>query len=307
MSVESKIAELLAEAKKKDDEEMEDQEMNSEPEDKDEDEDEEKDSDETVVQNLNPAKTMKTEDISVDVSADVAALTEGEELTEEFKEKAATIFEAAVVNRVKEELTKIDEQYQIRLNEEVEEIKEGLIEQIDGYLDYVVEQWIEQNEIALDQGLKSEVLEGFIGGLKNLFEEHYIDVPEEKYDVMGALQEEVQDLQSKLDEQINHNINLKQKVTGLQIKAIAESLAESLVETDKVKFFDLIEDLEVDSVESFERKAQVIKESYFVKKPAAPKTASFVSDNPVSLTEEVQPKVDSSIKSYISVLDKIKK
>lgn len=303
MSVESKIAELLAEAKKKDDEEMEDQEMNSEPEDKDEDED----SDESEVQNLNPAKAMKTEDISVDVSADVAALTEGEELTEEFKEKAATIFEAAVVNRVKEELTKIDEQYQIRLNEEVEEIKEGLIEQIDGYLDYVVEQWIEQNEIALDQGLKSEVLEGFIGGLKNLFEEHYIDVPEEKYDVMGALQEEVQDLQSKLDEQINHNINLKQKVTGLQIKAIAESLAESLVETDKVKFFDLIEDLEVDSVESFERKAQVIKESYFVKKPAAPKTASFVSDNPVSLTEEVQPKVDSSIKSYISVLDKIKK
>lgn len=303
MSVESKIAELLAEAKKKDDEEMEDQEMNSEPEDKDE----EKDSDESAAQNLNPAKTMKTEDISVDVSADVAALTEGEELTEEFKEKAATIFEAAVVNRVKEELTKIDEQYQIRLNEEVEEIKEGLIEQIDGYLDYVVEQWIEQNEIALDQGLKSEVLEGFIGGLKNLFEEHYIDVPEEKYDVMGALQEEVQDLQSKLDEQINHNINLKQKVTGLQIKAIAESLAESLVETDKVKFFDLIEDLEVDSVESFERKAQVIKESYFVKKPAAPKTASFVSDNPVSLTEEVQPKVDSSIKSYISVLDKIKK
>lgn len=307
MSVESKIAELLAEAKKKDDEEMEDQEMNSEPEDKDEDEDEEKDSDETVVQNLNPAKTMKAEDISVDVSADVAALTEGEELTEEFKEKAATIFEAAVVNRVKEELTKIDEQYQIRLNEEVEEIKEGLIEQIDGYLDYVVEQWIEQNEIALDQGLKSEVLEGFIGGLKNLFEEHYIDVPEEKYDVMGALQDEVHDLQSKLDEQINHNISLKQKVTGLQIKAIAESLAESLVETDKVKFFDLIEDLEVDSVESFERKAQVIKESYFVKKPAAPKTASFVSDNPVSLTEEVQPKVDSSIKSYISVLDKIKK
>lgn len=303
MSVESKIAELLAEAKKKDDEEMEDQEMNSGPEDKDE----EKDSDESAAQNLNPAKTMKTEDISVDVSADVAALTEGEELTEEFKEKAATIFEAAVVNRVKEELTKIDEQYQIRLNEEVEEIKEGLIEQIDGYLDYVVEQWIEQNEIALDQGLKSEVLEGFIGGLKNLFEEHYIDVPEEKYDVMGALQEEVQDLQSKLDEQINHNINLKQKVTGLQIKAIAESLAESLVETDKVKFFDLIEDLEVDSVESFERKAQVIKESYFVKKPAAPKTASFVSDNPVSLTEEVQPKVDSSIKSYISVLDKIKK
>ena len=252
------------------------------------------------------------EDISVDVSADVAALTEGEELTEAFKEKAAVIFEAAVVNRVKDEVSRIQEQlteqYEIQLNEEVEQIKEGLVEQIDGYLDYVVEQWIEQNEIALDQGLKSEILEGFIGGLKSLFEDHYIEMPEEKYDVLAGLQEEIQQLHSRLDEQVETNIDLKQKITGLRAQAVAGQLAEGMVETDKAKFYSLLEDLEVESVESFEKKAQVIKESYFNKKPAAIQTGTFVSDNPVTLTEEkAQPSIPPQIKSYVSILDNLKK
>lgn len=265
-----------------------------------------------VADELNKPKVLNTEDISVDVSADVAALTEGEELTEQFKEKAAVIFEAAVVTRVKDEVSRIQEQlteqYETRLNEEVEQIKEGLVEQIDGYLDYVVEQWIEQNEIALDQGLKSEILEGFIGGLKNLFEDHYIEMPEEKYDVLAGLEEEIQQLHSRLDEQVETNIGLKQKITGLQAQAVAGQLAEGMVETDKAKFYSLLEDLEVESVESFEKKAQVIKESYFNKKPAAPQTGTFVSDNPVTLTEEkAQPSIPPQIKSYVSILDNLKK
>lgn len=257
-------------------------------------------------------QSFETNSINVDVSADVAALTEGEELTEQFKEKAAVIFEAAVVTRVKDEVSRIQEQlteqYETRLNEEVEQIKEGLVEQIDGYLDYVVEQWIEQNEIALDQGLKSEILEGFIGGLKNLFEDHYIEMPEEKYDVLAGLEEEIQQLHSRLDEQVETNIGLKQKITGLQTQAVANQLAEGMVETDKAKFYSLLEDLEVESVESFEKKAQVIKESYFNKKPAAPQTGTFVSDNPVTLTEEkAQSSIPPQIKSYVSILDNLKK
>ena len=255
----------------------------------------------------NKIKAPVSEDISIDVTADMLALTEGENLTEEFKEKAAIIFEAAIVNRVKEELTRINEEYQVKLTEEVDQIKEGLVEQIDGYLDYVVEQWFEQNEIALDQGMKSEILEGFIGGLKSLFEDHYIDVPEEKYDVLAAVQQEVQELHTKLDEQVDINVNLNNKITGLKVKSVADSLAEDLTMTDKSKFFTLIEDLEVDSVESFQKKAQTIKESYFNKKPAKSQVGSFVSDNPILTEELAEPQIAPEMKSYVSVLNTMSK
>ncbi len=244
---------------------------------------------------------------SIDVTADMLALTEGENLTEEFKEKAAIIFEAAIVNRVKEELTRINEEYQVKLTEEVDQIKEGLVEQIDGYLDYVVEQWMEQNEIALDQGMKSEILEGFIGGLKSLFEDHYIDVPEEKYDVLEAMQQELQELHTTLDEQVNVNVSLNNKITGLKVKSVADSLAEDLTMTDKTKFFNLIEDLEVDSVESFQKKAQTIKESYFNKKPAKSQVGSFVSDSPILTEELAETYVAPEMKSYVSVLNTMSK
>lgn len=295
MSVEQKIAELLAESNKNT-ETIEETEEISE-------------STETISDDLDTTLEETNDELKVDVSEDIKALTEGEELTEEFKEKAATIFEAAVVNRVKSELTRINEQYETRLNEEVEQIKEGLVDHIDGYLDYVVEQWIEQNEIALDQGMKSEIVEGFIGGLKNLFQEHYVDIPEEKYDVLGNLQEEIKELHTRLDEQVGININLKQKMTGIQIKNIAEHLAEDLVETDKAKFFNLIEELEVTSVDAFTKKATTIKESYFTKKSPTPasKIGSFVSDNPVTINEEITPQVNPTMNRYVSVLNSIKK
>lgn len=241
------------------------------------------------------------------IKEDVAALVEGEELTEEFKEKAATIFEAAVMNRVKQEVAKLDEAYDVKLNEQVEQIKEGLVEKVDGYLDYVVEQWMTQNEIALESGMKSEILEGFVGGLKGLFEQHYIDIPEEKFDIVGSLEEQVEETTAKLNEQMAANVALNKELAGYQKVQIIESLAEGLVETDKEKFHALVEELEFDGVESFEKKAQTIRESYFTNKATTKSVVeSVVTDTPVSLTEEATKYVDPSIKGYLSVLDNLK-
>lgn len=242
------------------------------------------------------------------IKEDVAALVDGEELSEEFKEKAATIFEAAVLTRVKQEVSKLDEAYETKLAEQVEVIKEGLVEKVDGYLDYVVEQWMEHNEIALESGMKSEILEGFVGGLKSLFEEHYIDIPEEKFDVLGALEEQVEELSGKLDEQLASNVALNKQLSTYQIAQIVNSLSEGLAETDKEKFQALVEELEFDGVETFEKKAQTIRESYFTNKATAKAVVqSVVTDTPVALNEETSVKItDPSIKAYVSALDKLK-
>ena len=238
------------------------------------------------------------------IKEDVSALIEGEELTEEFKQKAATIFEAAVMNRVKQEVAKLDEAYEAQLNEQVEQIKEGLVEKIDGYLDYVVEQWMEQNEIALERGMKSEILEGFVSGLKGLFEEHYIDIPEEKFDVLGQLEEQTEQLRDMLDEQVEANIGLKTELARYQVESIINGLSEGLTDTDKEKFFALVEELDFDGVDTFEKKAQIIRESYFTNKATTTVVESVVTDAPVMLTEEVN--VPPQMKSYLSVLNNLK-
>lgn len=238
------------------------------------------------------------------IKEDVAALVDGEELTEEFKQKAATIFEAAVMNRVKQEIANLDEAYEARLNEQIEQIKEGLVEKVDGYLDYVVEQWMEQNEIALERGMKSEILEGFVAGLKGLFEQHYIEVPDEKFDVLGALEEQVEVLNAKLDEQFEANVGLKAELAQYQAQQIVTSLSEGLTDTDKEKFLSLVEGLEFDGVESFEKKAQTIRESYFTNKATTAVVHSVVTDDPVMINEEVR--VAPQMKTYLSVLDNLK-
>lgn len=239
------------------------------------------------------------------VKEDIAALTDGENLSEEFKQKATTIFEAAVMNRVKQEVAKLDEAFEVQLQERVEEIKEGLVEKVDGYLDYVVEQWMEQNEIALERGMKSEILEGFVSGLKGLFEEHYIDVPEERFDVLGTLEEEVETLQSQLDEQAQANQALSKQLTAYQREAIVNSLSEGMADTDKEKFSSLVEELSFDGAEGFEKKVQTIRESYFTTKAVSTSArASVVTDSPITLTEEKV--VPAQMKGYLSILDNLK-
>ena len=224
-------------------------------------------------------------DIKVDVKEDVDALINGEELSEEFKAKAATIFEAAVVTRVKEEISKLEEQFDAQLEEEVEAIKEGLIEKVDGYLNYVVEQWMTDNELALESGMKNEIMESFVAGMKQVFEEHYIEVPEEKFDVLGDLQEQVEVVESKLNEQLEANVALTQEINEMKRVSAITEFAVDMVETDAEKFRGLAEELAFEDVESFKTKLQTIKENYFGKKQTTV-LESVVTDEPVSLNEE---------------------
>jgi hypothetical protein len=299
MSIERKIAELLAEAKTLQEDTTEVVVEDT--------------TDETVVEDATQVTTEEVvevteekaaREITVDVTEDVAALTNGEDLSEEFKTKAATIFEAAVITRVKAEVSKLQEEFDNQLAEQVEEIKEGLVEKVDGYLNYVVEQWIAQNEIALESGMKSEILESFVQGLKGVFEEHYIDVPEEKFDVLGDMQEKLEQLESKLDETVATNVDLTKQINEQKRIASVMDAADGLADTDVEKFKGLAEELSYEDADSFKKKLQTIRENYFTNKSTT-LVESVVTDSPV-ITEEYKA-VDPTMKSYLSVLNSIKK
>jgi hypothetical protein len=241
---------------------------------------------------------------AVNFKEDVEALINGEDLTEEFKAKAATIFEAAIITRVKQEVTRLEEEFEARLEEEAAKNQEGLVEKVDGYLNYIVEQWFTQNEIALESGMKSEILEGFVSGLKGLFEEHYIDVPEEKFDVLGALEEQNSELQAKLDEQVAANVELNKALNESARDEIVSDALDGLTQTDKEKFLDLAEELAFEDVDSFAKKVQTIRENYFTNK-ASTIVESVVTDTPVDMIAE-EKAVDPSVKRYMSALNNIK-
>lgn len=241
---------------------------------------------------------------AVNFKEDVEALINGEDLTEEFKAKAATIFEAAIITRVKQEVTRLEEEFEARLEEEAAKNQEGLVEKVDGYLNYIVEQWFTQNEIALESGMKSEILEGFVSGLKGLFEEHYIDVPEEKFDVLGALEEQNSELQAKLDEQVAANVELNKALNESTRGEIIDSALDGLTETDKEKFLGLAEELAFEDAESFAKKVQTIRENYFTNK-ASTIVESVVTDTPIEMIAE-EKAVDPSVKRYMSALNNIK-
>jgi hypothetical protein len=241
------------------------------------------------------------EELTVDVSADVAALINGEELTEEFKTKAATIFEAAVVTRIKAEVAKIEEEFDTKLAEQVESIKEGLVEKVDGYLNYVVEQWMTDNELALENGMKTEIMESFVAGMKGLFEQHYIDVPAEKLDVLGDLQEEAESTKAKLDEQLAANVELTKQINEMKRVAEIAQFSGDMADTDAEKFKGLAEELAFEDAESFKTKLQTIKENYFGKKVSTT-VESVVTDEPVLLDEE--KKIDPVMAGYLKALAK---
>jgi hypothetical protein len=238
------------------------------------------------------------------VKEDIDALMNGEELSEEFRAKATTIYEAAVMTRVKEEVARINEEFESKLAEQVEEIKEGLVEKVDGYLDYVVEQWIAQNEIALEHGMKSEILEGFVAGLKGLFEEHYIDIPEEKFDVLGSLEEQVAELTAKLDETVASNVGLNKTIGELKRAELVQEATDGLADTEVEKLKGLAEELSYEDEATFKTKLQTIRENYFTTKAQAD-VKSVVTDAPVdTLTEE--KKLDPVMSAYTSILNRNK-
>lgn len=257
--------------------------------------------DETLVEEEVIEDEVKTREFTIDVSEDVAALVNGEELSEEFKTKAATIFEAAVVTRVKQEIVKLDEEYESKLAEQVENYKEGLVEKIDGYLNYMVEQWIADNELALESGIKSEIMEDFIEKLKVAFQESYIEIPEERFDVLADMEETLQSLESKLDETVAKNIELTKTINESARKATVDAFVKDMTDTEVEKFKSLSEELSYDDEESFKKKLQTIHENYFAKK-ASSEVKSVVTDSAVEELRE-EKVIDPNVKAYLNAFN----
>ena len=212
-------------------------------------------------------KKESAEEVEIDLSDDVKALVSSDaDLSEEFKDKAATIFETAVKTRIKEQTKILEAQYEEKLTSEKETIKEAMTEKVDSYLNYVVEEWMKENELAVERGIRTEIAEDFITGLKDLFKEHYIDVPEEKYNVLDDLTNQNKTLEDKLNEQIEKNVELSKKVSDADRHSIVAEISDDLADTEKEKFTSMAENVEYDSADKFREKLETIKESYFPKK-----------------------------------------
>jgi len=226
-----------------------------------EEEEEEDDEDEMEMDE----STLEDRLASVDVSEDVHALTEGEDLSEEFQSKAATIFEAAVKSKLRSEVARIESAKAVEVAEEVEAVRAELTEKVDAYMNYVVEEWMKENEIAIERGLKGEIAEDFITGLKDLFTEHYIDVPDEKYDILESQSTKIDELEAKINEQIEKNAELKSANAHLVRESVFAEVSADLAATEVEKLKSLAEDVEFTTEESFKEKLDTLKESYFPK------------------------------------------
>ncbi len=221
---------------------------------------------EVEVEGEEIAEDKTDSEIEIDLSDDVKALVSTDaDLSEEFKDKAATIFETAVKTRIKEQTKILEAQFEEKLSKETETVKEAMVEKVDSYLNYVVEEWMKENELAVERGIRTEIAEDFITGLKDLFKEHYIDVPEEKYNVLDDLTNQVKDLEGKLNEQIEKNVNLTKEVNNSERTNIVAEVSADLADTEKEKFASMAENIEFDSAPKFREKLETVKESYFPK------------------------------------------
>ena len=234
----------------------------------------------------------------IDMSADVAALLEGTELSEEFAEKAKTIFEAAVTAKLSEEYDRLVEHFANELEKQVESAKAELSEEVDGTVNYAIGQWMEQNQVAIDRGIRNEITEDFIAGLKGLFEEHYISIPDEKVDVVEGMAESIREMETRLDEQVKANVKLQNRLNESARTVILNTVSEGLADTQKEKLAALAEGLEFVSEESFSAKVKTIKESYFKESASAP--AEIADETPVEGAEEVSP----AMAQYLSALNR---
>jgi hypothetical protein len=240
----------------------------------------------------------------IDVTEHVDALIAGEDdLSEEFKTKAATVFEAAIKSKVTEIEEYLEADYNKKFEEEISKSKEELVEKVDSYLNYVVEEWMKDNELALEKGIKGEIAEDFISGLKKLFEDHYIDVPDEKYNVLEDQAGKIEDLEKKLNEQIEKNVELNKSNFNYVQKAIVAEAAEDLADTSKEKFFKLAEEIDASNTEEFKTKIATIKESYFGKKTEVSEELDDVAagENSV-LTEDLS----NAMAAYTAAISKTK-
>ena len=243
----------------------------------------------------------------VDVKEHIDALTSGEkDLSEEFKAKAATIFEAAIKSKVREIEESMEADYNKKFETESSKAKAELVEKVDNYLNYVVNEWMKENELAIEKGIKGEIAEDFINGLKKLFEDHYIDVPDEKYDVLEDQASKIEELEKKLNEEIGKNVELNKKSNMLERADILADVASDLADTSKEKFAKLTEEVEYSDAETFKKKCETIKESYFGNKKEA-NSDSEVDNAVAGQSNEVDSKdLSNAMAAYTTAISKTK-
>ena len=278
--IEEETEDEIVEAKHEEEEDEEDGKKKGKKEEEDEDEEEEME-----------------EEFNID--EDVNALLEGEELSEEFQEKARTIFEAALRSKVSDIKESLEEQYATVLAEEVEEIKTELAERVDSYLEYVADEWIQENALVIENGLKTEMTESFLQGMKGLFEEHYVSIPEEKYDVLENMVEKLDEMETKLNEQIEKNVSLNKRLAESVADGIFEQVSEGLAATQKDKLASLAESVEFESETEYREKLETLKESYFPSRTISPSARTETLSEGLDSAPE---SISGTMASYLKTL-----
>jgi hypothetical protein len=279
------------------------------------------DEDQEVVSEEEEAATEETEEIVAEseeseeelveeeeysIEEDVQALFEGEELSEEFQEKARTIFEAAISSKVAEIRESLTETYQEALVEEVVAIREELTERLDSYLEYVADEWFQENALAVEAGLKSEITESFLDGMKGLFEEHYVSIPEEKYDVLESMVDKLDEMESKLNEQIDKNVALNRRLAESTADVIFAEVSEGLAYSQKDKLATLAENVEFESESDYREKLVTLRNSYFPESTGTPSTSENLSEE-VSTNEVISEEVSPMMQAYLQTLSRAAK
>ena len=246
--------------------------------------------------------TVEEETVEIDIEADVNALLGGEELSEEFREKAKTVFEAALQSKVNQLAEDMQVKFDEKLVEEIESTKSELAERVDAYLEYVSEEWFVENELAIEHGLKTELTESFLGGMKSLFEEHYVQIPDDKYDVLESMVEKLDDMETKLNEQIEKNVSLNGRLGESVASGILDQVSDGLAATQKEKLASLSESVEFESEGQYRGKLETLKESYF------PGNTPKATGETISETVDVsQGDVSGSMASYLKTLHAVAK
>jgi len=267
---------------------------------------------EEVQEEVRIDAAVKPEDIKVDVKDDVEALVQGEEgLTEEFKTKASTIFEAAVQAKVTDEVNKKIAELEAQSEENAEQVSEDfkkeMTEKVDGYLSYVVEEWMKENELAIERGIRSELVEDFMIGLKTLFTEHYIDIPEEKVDMVDDLFTKVEDLEGQLEEEINRGVGLQKELAQFKKDSALRSVTKDLADTESEKISKLAEGIEYENEEQYIEKLNVLKESYFPKSDAVASEITETDETITEVIEEEEEALNESMSVYTQALKRYHK
>jgi len=265
---------------------------------------EETSKEEVVAEEETTEEEVIEEEETIDIEADVQALLEGEELSEEFQDKARTIFEGAIRSKVADIKEELQESYAQALVEELDDIKKGLTERVDSYLEYVCDEWFQENALQVESGLKTEMTESFLEGMKGLFEEHYVTVPEEKYDVLNSMVDKLDEMENKLNEQIDRNVALNRRLAESNADGIFTAVSEGLADTQKEKLATLAENVEFESDADYREKLETLKESYFPSKTSAPKNTSENLSEEVSTDEVIQQDTTPRMQAYLDVLSR---